>query len=297
MNLALSTDSNYVFQTGVTIYSAVKNNSSVEDIYILGSNLRREDEDFFSVMSKTLQRKIFIVPVRENDVCRVISSDHLTPATFNRLMMDKLLPESVDKILYLDSDIAVIGDITKLYLDSRLLSHTAVVVEGYTSMGRKYIKKTSDAGRWEAAVRCGMAAKRKVGIRRNGKYFNAGVMLINLSKMRQNHIGEKCIAAQKEIGYFDADQGVLNYILKDEVAYAPLKYNCRPDVYAWKWQHYLRKHAAIYHYSQKPWKKLFVAGGAAWWKYAFELDRHESIKILKAILIKRGEGIWKEKTQ
>lgn len=287
MRLALSTDSNYVFQTGVTIYSAIKNNSEIKEIYVLGSGLKKEDENFFRKMEKRFGKKIIVVSVEENEKCRVMCSDHLTCATFNRLMLDRLLPESIDRIMYLDSDILVIGDITGFYNNRHLSSHSAVVVEGYTSKSREYIKNTASERKWENAVKCGVTAKRRVGIQKNDKYFNAGVMLMNLSKMRKNSVGQRCLDAQKEIRYFDADQGVLNYVLKGDVVYAPTKYNCRPDVYARKWQRYLRQNAAIFHYSRKPWKKWNVSGGSMWWKYAFELDTCRSIDYF----IKRGSRV------
>lgn len=287
MNIVLSTDHNYVFQTCVTIYSAVKNNPEIEGIYVLGSALGTVDELYFRQIAERLKRTITVIRVESNHVCKLTDSDHLTPATFNRLLIDKLLPESMEKVLYLDSDIVVRGDITKLYHDRRLGHYTAIVVEGFTSKNKRYIEKAAGHRKCGDVMRCGNRAKRKVGIRREGKYFNAGVMLINLLRMKKNDIGEKCIAAQKEIQYFDADQGVLNYILKNDVAYAPSKYNCRPDVYTRRWQWYLWKHAAIFHYSQKPWKCLSVSGGIVWWKYAFELDKDRSRKLLKDILRKR----------
>lgn len=287
MRVVLSTDHNYVFQTCVTIYSAIKNNPKIEYVYVLGSALEAEDEAYFRQTAERLKRNITVICVENNTVCKLLDSDHLTSATFNRLLIDKLLPESIEKILYLDSDIVVRGDITKLYEDTRLNFHTAIVVEGFTSKNRCYIEKTAGHKKCRNVMRCGINAKRKVGIKREGKYFNAGVMLINLLKMRENNIGEKCIAAQKEIQYFDADQGVLNYVLKNDVAYAPSKYNCRPDVYSRKWQRYLQRHAVIFHYSQKPWKRLYVSGGTVWWKYAFELDKDSSMKILKKIITKR----------
>lgn len=289
MNVVLSTDHNYVFQTCVTIYSAIKNNPKIECIYVLGSALEVADELYFRQIEERLKRKIVVIRVENNNVCKLMDSDHLTPATFNRLLIDKLLPASMEKVLYLDSDIVVRGDITNLYNDKRINFYTAIVVEGFTSKNRCYIEKTAGHKKCKNVMRCGMNAKRKVGIRREEKYFNAGVMLINLLRMRENEIGEKCIEAQKEIRYFDADQGVLNYVLKNDVAYAPSKYNCRPDVYSRKWQLYLLRRAVIFHYSQKPWKRLYVSGGIVWWRYAFELDKVRSRKILKNILIKKGE--------
>ena len=289
MNIALSTDSNYIFQTCITIYTAVKNNPSINNIYVLGSDLKKDDMTYIKKIEKKIKKTIKVIAVKENDEWRILSSEHLTLATFNRLMLDKLLPESIEKILYLDSDIVVIGDIRNFYNNKSLTYKTAVVVEGYVSKKKEYLRKTACRRDYDNVVRCGAMIKRKIGIKKNDKYFNAGVMLINLDKMRENHIGQRCIVAQKEIKYFDADQGVLNYILKDDISYVPTKYNCRPDVYAKKWQQYLRKNAVIFHYSQKPWKKMYVKGGSLWWKYAFELDRQRSLQVLRNILIKRGE--------
>ena len=280
MNIVLSTDSNYVFQTCITIYSVIKNNSGVRTIYVLASNLTESECKYIENISVGTKIKIVIVNVPEGKIKGKLKSDHLSEATYNRLLMDELLPLEVKRVLYLDSDIVVIGDISKLYYTKSIEEKTAVVVEGFTSKNVDYLKKAIGGYGWKNNTMCGELSKKNVGFKSKEKYFNAGVMLIDLQKMRQNCIGYKCAEAQKKINYFDADQGALNYVLKDEVGYAPMKYNCRPDVYGKKWQWYLRRHSAIFHYSKKPWNDLRVLNGGVWWKYALEFDSKIALQFM-----------------
>jgi len=119
------------------------------------------------------------------------TSGHLRAQTYFTCLLPHLLPKSVDKTLFLDADMVVTDDISKLWsikFDSYLLSPS----EAY-----------------------------------NNK-FCSGVMLINLKKWRKENIGGKAIDLAKKnpnkIG-FGTDRDALNIVLQNKWQKADAKWN------------------------------------------------------------------------
>ena len=120
-------------------------------------------------------------------------SHPITVATYFRLFLDKLIPEHINRVLYLDSDILVTGRIEELWatnLDDYVL---AAVVD---AIGDK-----------------DLSVREKIGLANTSRYFNAGVLLIDLDRWRSERLGERALAFAIEhpelITWWD--QCALNY--------------------------------------------------------------------------------------
>jgi lipopolysaccharide biosynthesis glycosyltransferase len=117
-------------------------------------------------------------------------SGYLTTAAYARLALPGLLPFEFDRVLYLDPDIAVAGDLQKLY-ESDLKGYPLGAVPGYSEL--------KDC--------------RRLCLRPGSGYFNSGVLLIDLKAWRQLNLIEIASNLMKNhperIIY--ADQDVLNH--------------------------------------------------------------------------------------
>ena len=158
-----------------------------------------------------------------------------------RFFAPELFPD-LDKILYLDSDILVFKDLSALYEQDIQNVYAGVVSDYPTSVTRR---------------------KDVLGLK---TYFNAGVMVLNLKKMRQDKILEKLIQnyvfLDKENKLFWADQDVLNYTFKDHVKFLSEKYN--QQGIALTEDKALNMH--ILHYtSYKPWGNKMVPFFMEYW--------------------------------
>ena len=151
--------------------------------------------------------------------------------------------QKLDKILYLDSDIFVFKDLTSLYKEDIQSVYAGVVADIPTSVERR---------------------KGVLGIK---TYFNAGVMLLNLKKMRDDEVLTQLIQnydlLNEEGKLLWADQDVLNYTFKEKVKFLPERYNQQGLV--------ISKEKAdrmyILHYTTlKPWKDYPVPYFFEWWK-------------------------------
>lgn len=110
-------------------------------------------------------------------------------AMWYRLMLPKLLPENVHRIIYADIDMIICNDLIDVYeLD----------------LGNNVI----------AAVPT-----------RTDKYFNSGFLLMDIDKIRKEKIYNKWVKTSQEREFYNPDQDVLNETLRGRVQFLPLKYN------------------------------------------------------------------------
>ena len=148
---------------------------------------------------------------------------HFAQPTFYRLSLGKILPD-YNKIIYLDSDIIVLGDLSELY-DIQLDDNE--VLAAVTDIVMKHFVATGAPSIYSAG---GLKAKQYlmewVGLGDNyDDYFQAGVLLIDLNKYNMKEVHRKSIDALKGKKYWFLDQDVLNKILLGSVKYIDLQWN------------------------------------------------------------------------
>ncbi len=122
--------------------------------------------------------------------------------TFFRLFVHVFLPKDMDRVLYLDSDTLIVGRLDQLWeLDLGDNIIAAVQDQGIRTLGCE----------WGGGVR----NWKELGFRSEDKYFNAGVLLIDLKKWADFKVCEKALDVaskyRKYIVY--ADQYCLNAVL------------------------------------------------------------------------------------
>lgn len=170
--------------------------------------------------------------------------NHVSAAAFMKVELVKLLPD-VDKLLYLDGDICLAGDLTPLWL---------------TDITEQYL----------AAIENPFFTRHKdLELNPESLYFNSGVMLLNLKYMREHNFygqAHKCITDKPERLMFH-DQDVFNIVVNGHFVNLPKVYNFQ-TFFIRKIHRYnkdereaIRKdfrNAVIIHYSSgiKPWKKF-----------------------------------------
>lgn len=126
---------------------------------------------------------------------------HVTQTALLKFWLPLIL-DKCDTVLYLDGDIIIRSNVDKLFeiqLDDEYVA--AVEDEGVMLSGHH----------------------RDIGVER---YFNSGVMVLNLKKMRENHLTEKLLGLKKaEQEYFFMDQDAFNKAFGGAVLFLPNKYN------------------------------------------------------------------------
>ncbi len=230
MNIVFSVDNNFVQQLSVTIASILLNSKKDDKFmfYVLDGGIfdinKKEIEKLNSI--KTFNIKYLKINPKAFEKCPIFA--HFSKATYYRFKLPSLI--NSDKVLYMDCDILVQKSLSELY-NTSLDDNYAIAVEDITVKNKFRLKKNLNVK----------------------KYFNAGIMLLNLEKMRKDNIENKCFdfveKYPEKITW--VDQCVLNAVFKEQVKFTNEKYNL---IYIRGLKDY-KKDAVIVHFAggDKPW--------------------------------------------
>lgn len=132
----------------------------------------------------------------------------ITPDAYSRLLLPNVLPEEAEQLIYLDADVVVIADLA-LLSDSAdknctMCAAPSVILPYVSSTGHEGIPLVFNYV--------------ELGIPASNRYFNSGVLVINLKPWRKNQISSRVIdyvqRHRKQVLLYD--QGALNAILFDQ---------------------------------------------------------------------------------
>lgn len=256
-----STDNNYVPFLDVTIRSLIANASKdyKYHIVVLNTGLDTEKTDKIKAMENENFRIEFadisyaIKDIRD----KLPNEQHFGLATWYRLFIQSLFPE-YDKILYLDCDIVVLGDISELYNTDLEDNYIAGVIENWILHSPVFSYYTREA----------------VGIE-SKEYINAGIMVIDLKKFRENEIEQKFVKLINTYNFdvIDPDQSYINYLCHGKIKYLPFEWNRTPL------ENVTCENPKIVHYAlgAKPWHNPDMFLGFYFWEYAKDSPFYDEI--------------------
>ncbi len=280
ISLVFITDEGYAEPTAVAIMSAIlnKKQSSKYEINILTYNISKSTETKFKTLSSLDSIEINIIKIPNLDKFKNIKqSRYITPTALLKFDLPLLFPKK-DKILYLDGDIIVQNDLSDFY-NTDISEYYAAVVEDAVTLTPKNYHRSS--------------------VCLNDKYFNSGVLLFNLNKLRQDNCPQKLLDWRMKNGEFYMDQDALNEVLGHNVLYSSCWFNFitfYPDkhnnkdltkLYGFnvpKDKIDMYKHAVILHYAGvlKPWKNKMIYLSTLYKYYLGKTNFNKKIKYLPA---------------
>ncbi|TPF85532.1 glycosyltransferase [Bifidobacterium sp. UTCIF-37] len=269
-------DDNYVPMLTTTIYSMLANANPERfyDVIVLERDISEQNKQNITQFLAEFPN----AEIRFYDVSRAMagyelttSNAHISVETYYRFIIQDALP-FYSKILYLDSDLVVNADIAELY-DTPLGDCALGAVRDLDFLGNLNMK---DGKRLEYV-------DSKLHMKQPFDYFQAGVLVMNLDRMRDIHTVPEWLDIASRPGFIYNDQDILNMECEGDVTYLPYDWNvmhdCAGRVHgvfdfapAAVYQAYLesRKHPKIVHYAgfDKPWKNPWCDFGPLYWSYA-----------------------------
>lgn len=216
--VALTTDDNYAQHTAVVVSSILKNSRKKIHFYIVHSGLTTENASNIreTALSLDVSGIDFIdIDFLKIDFAQFHISGHINIAAYFRLVLPNVLPEFLDKVIYLDTDLIVLDDLYKLW-EFNLLSYPIAAVPDYGIMSSK--KAIQNKSRF-------------INILSGESYFNSGVLVINLKIWREFNYTEKLIQLIQTSKYQHHDQDALNQLFKNNWMQLPLNWNVIPPVF------------------------------------------------------------------
>ncbi len=261
-----ATDENYAPFLAVSLNSLLKNASKeyFYKIYVLTTSLSEETQ---SRIKKVLTPNSSIEYISlKNELDKIQDLFHLrdyySKETYYRFFIPDLFP-NYDKVLYLDCDIILLDDVSKLY--------NTDIKDYYAAAALEEVMQTVDV--------FGNYVEKNLGVPRN-IYFNAGVLLINNKRFLKFKIAEKFVELSKRYTFrVTQDEDYLNVLLKDKVKILDLGWNKT----AYKNPEFDDKDLKLIHYkiNWKPWHYDNVLYQEHFWQYAKETDYYEQILAMR----------------
>lgn len=294
-----SIDDAYAPFLSVALNSAIQNcspNNHYKAI-VLHEDLNQKHIDKMSKLA-TDNFEIEFVPMKTgmetitDRMSNRLRCDYFTLTIYFRLFIAQMFPQ-YDKAIYIDSDIAVVGDLAELY---------------NIELGDNFIAACPDRS-IEDIPPIMEYIENAIGAP-NGKYINSGVLLMNLKLLREVEF-DKHFLNLLNTYHFDCiapDQDYINAICKGRIHYLPEIWDAMPNDNRPE-----NPDAKIIHYNlfSKPWCYDNIQYADIFWKYAEDSGYLEEIKEYKAnytdeqkqsdenclaLLIERGGKIWKTET-
>ena len=252
IRIVFASDDNYLPHLATAITSIVENSNKDDkfDFYLLESSVSKENKTKLKSYANHLKVSLNIIHIDDNKLKSVkIENRALTKAAYLRFFISDVFP--FDKILYLDGDILVFKSLGEFYREDIRDFYAGVVHDRNPRNDKRFPLK----------------------------YFNSGVLLLNLKKMRKDSITSDTLFKNMDKLYEEKnlvheDQDVLNFTFKNNVKFLPLEYNFTGST----WKKHLSQifilHMAGHVGERKPWK----VKDHIYWKYRnktpWKIDPH-----------------------
>jgi lipopolysaccharide biosynthesis glycosyltransferase len=251
INILAAIDSNYLKPMIVMLRSLFETNAKESfHIYLMHSKLSDGEIGYIREFIEGRNHDLTLLKIDEELFRDAPISSYYTKEVYFRLLAPFILPDDLDRILYLDADIIINQPISDLYamdLDGCYLAVAKVAV----SIAEWFHRK-------------------RLGLPKGSGYFNSGVLLFNLDHIREN-ISLKdifdCIDSNKRKLYYP-DQDVLNIVYHEKIRFVDKQiYNYNTELF-WldgltsfgrKDMQWLQRSVAIIHFlgKKKPWDPTY----------------------------------------
>ena len=249
IHIAFAIDNNYVRHCAVTMMSVMHHNSPKNvTFHVMSKGLSGPDGSFLQSLALSRGARLELHEVawkQVKDYEVKWRKGQLGLSVFFRCVLASLLPKSISKVLYLDSDLLVLSPLDELW---------ATDISGCALAGvpDDFVVNPEHCRRLEYPLA--------------DNYFNGGVLLLNLDYWRKNGLENLCRWYYREHAdkLLYNDQDLLNCLFHNNRVLVDMKWNVQEGAYripkgkTADWQPpYLEviEHPAILHYSgRKPWQ-------------------------------------------
>lgn len=255
INILITPDESYFHLAVVALKSLFDTNKGEFHIHLFSNGL---SDDKLQMVRHLLPQDratltVYDVSHLKEEIGLDITSE-MPFSAYSRLFMASILPESIEKVLYLDCDIVIRDNIRELY-DTP----------------------------FEGALVCGVldlvlsnTYRKLVGLPNGEPFINAGVQLVALKAWREEHLQQRIVdfIRTKNGKVFHHDEGVINAVCAGKKKIVPPRFNTinnyfnypykymkliTPDFYTEQEYNEARNNPAIIHYtgllSGRPWEE------------------------------------------
>ncbi|TWU37409.1 glycosyltransferase family 8 protein [Novipirellula artificiosorum] len=175
--------------------------------------------------------------IEMSQLSHLVTSGYLNHTTYLRLLIPSLVPPTVEKVIYLDSDLLVRKDISILW-EEPMEDHSALaaleLASPYVDAEVVFANQPLKHSRLGTATP--IANYRELHLDPRAKVFNAGMLVINVAQWRQEQIPEQayqCLEDHRDHVLY-CDQYALNVVLHGKWRELDSRWNQTAHYYAYK---------------------------------------------------------------
>lgn len=269
MNILVAVNRKYLEALKNMLFSVCSHTAVVCEIYLVYQNLKQRDLKGLQVfIEKKCHSKVHLIRVSSQFLADAKVTGHFSIEMYYRIFVSSLVPQTLERIMWLDADIIAEGNIQSFYHQD---------FEG----------KSLIACKDQLQELRGTDHNHTLHLPERYAIFNSGVLLFNLDKIRTTFDSKKVLSMIKEYGTVlrFPDQDLLNMLYCNDVKYADGKYNRQyfQHFTRWKSADSIYKECSsefiVIHYigEQKPWMSNYCDPmDRYYWKY--KKLRHQYIQ-------------------
>lgn len=217
LTVIYSCDDNYAQHTTISLISLCINNRDCKiNVYIINNNISSLNINLICKSLDKYECELHFVDFGKYEKQLELNMPWaISISSYARLFSTEILPDDIDKVLYVDSDTIFCDKITDLFLTD--ISDYGVA--GVLDLGKNI-------------------SKRKIGLADDDLYINAGVMLINVAFWRKNNVLDVFLDYIKKNNgtVWHHDQGIINAVLRSKIKLLPIKYNVMSPIFMLKYR-------------------------------------------------------------
>lgn len=233
LQIVFASDDTYAQHLGVAILSLFESNKSfiTINVFILDNQITKSNKDnLYEILKNYVGRNIFFIEI--NSKLEFLKRKYRIPhsisiSSYSRLFLTELLETHIDKVIYVDSDglfLQSLHDLWSTDLNNNSIAGVKDIVD--------------------------VQFKIKIGLEKTGNYINAGFLLINLKKWRDENTFAKFIKVIVQHGGSvpHHDQGILNSVFRDKILVLSPKYNVLSTFYEFSDVAKMQNYFSLDHY-------------------------------------------------
>lgn len=267
--LLTTLDKNYLPQLQVLLTSIYLNNpGETFDLYLLHKDISRENVEQVRAHCNRCEYAFIPVTVQDTLFKEAPVTRQYPKEMYYRLLAPHLLPETLNKVIYLDPDILIINSLRPLW---------------ETDLRGNIFAAAAHTGRAQLAD-----GVNQLRLGTQGQYYNSGVLLMDLKAGREKICPKEIFRYVKEHGreLLLPDQDVLNALYENWIL--PLEdviwnYDARNyrSYFLWSGGTYdlpwVMENTAVIHFcgKDKPWKKGYTRRFGVLYQHYLQLTRRE----------------------
>ncbi len=216
--VVLAADENFAMPLAATVRSALDHLAADQtlDLYVLDGGIRDATKERLEKSWPTGRFNISWVEVDPTSLADVPTSDRVSKVAYYRILMPRLLPAHLSRVIYLDADLIVRTDLTSLW-NQPLEGAPCLAVQDCAA---PYLDSSQALSNY---AQCGphlgactpVSNYRDLGLEATAPYFNSGVLLVDLDAWRKMELSTQfmnCLEINRQhVRWWD--QYALNVVL------------------------------------------------------------------------------------